>query len=462
MPNNNEIDDILNELKNKKQTNYSNNTTSDFEVKERKEVKEEIKSTDKIDINTQSNNFDLINDSFKSTNDIDDIFDDDYDDNENMKNKNPKTKKIIIAAIAVILIAAIAAAGFVIAKKNHKETEPETTTETITTTAAPVEKITNPLTGAEGFNKSAIGKRPVACVVENAKAARPQWGIDDSKNPPDIIVEAEVEGGETRMIWLYADYTALPNQIGPLRSARPPFIRFSQLFDCVFIHWGQSTSKGNYIGADSVFKSENVDHINQMAYSDKFNLFGRDSSRGVSSEHTGVLYGDKLKDAIEASGFRTEVQNSSFTSFKFNEKDTAVGETPCITLGLTFSKSTKTRDWTYNAEDKMYHSNDYMTDVSRKNILVLFDTTAYIVKENYKGSGNSETYCDYKLSGGTGKLASAGTVCDIKWSVENGVLVIKDTNGNDVSFNAGTTWIGWGSANNGGSVKTSQSDQENQ
>ena len=44
-------------------------------------------------------------------------------------------------------------------------------------------------------------------------------------------------------------------------------------------------------------------------------------------------------------------------------------------------------------------------------------------------------------------------VIDINWSVKNGVLVIKDTNGNDVKLNVGTTWIGYASSNNGGAVK---------
>ena len=32
---------------------------------------------------------------------------------------------------------------------------------------------------------------------------------------------------------MYADYTAVPSQIGPMRSARPPYIKFSELFDAI-------------------------------------------------------------------------------------------------------------------------------------------------------------------------------------------------------------------------------------
>ena len=373
-----------------------------------------------------------------------------------MPKKKGKNKKPLIIAIAVILVAAIAVAAVFAVKNKNKE--PETTTPQTTqeqTAQTPVVSKVNPLTGDSDFNEKAVGKRPIACVVENSVSARPQWGINDSKNPPDIIVEGEVEGGETRMLWMYADYTAVPSQIGPMRSARPPYIKFSELFDAIFLHWGQSQTKRgtNYIGANTIFRQDKVDHINQMTYGGKVALFGRDSSRGVSTEHTGVLYGAKIADAIKGEKFRTDANESKYTKFNFAKEETTVSDTECKTLGLTFSNRTATRDWTYNSSDKMYHCNDYKTDVARKNLLVLFDKTEYVSKANYKNSGSAEVYCNYKLAGGNGKLATDGTVIDITWSVDNGVLVIKDTDGKDVNFNVGTTWIGYASSNNGGSVK---------
>lgn len=372
-----------------------------------------------------------------------------------------KKKKIIILAVAAVLVVAIVAVIAVFASKGKTE-DVSTTTEkpsaAVSTTAAPV-TVTNPLTGEADYNESAVDVRPVACVVENSYYARPQWGIDSASNSPDIILEGEVEGGESRMLWFYADYTSLPDQIGPMRSARPPFIKFSEMFDAIFIHWGQSQSRGNYVGAKAIFQQDNVDHIDQMTTSGVTYLFGRDTSRsGYGTEHTGVLNGDKVAQAISDCGFRTEADSESYTKFSFNDKETAVGETACSTLAFTFSSRSQTREWSYNTEDKMYHTSDFSnsslgsSDVKRKNLLVLFDSTAYVVKENYKGSGSSETYCDYKLSGGSGKLASLGTVIDITWSVEDGMLSVKDEEGKAVKLNVGTTWIGWGSANNGGSA----------
>lgn len=457
MPEDNEVDKILNEIKQKEaeRTNKEGDTELTFseEAEPAEEMEEQTQEADEQDKpaeeeeSTSDEDFELVDNKLTAEDDAVDISDFSAEPDEN--NGKGKKKAAIIAVIILIVAAIVAAGVFVFIKNNEKE--PETTaapSTTAATTAAPV-VYNNPLTNEAGLSQSAIDKRPVAIVVENAAAARPQWGMDDENNAPDIIVEGEVEGGETRMLWMFADYSAVPEQVGPVRSARPPFIRFSQLFDSIFVHWGQSASKGNYVGADKVFKSENVDHINQMAFSDKVGLYGRDKSRKVSSEHTGVLYGANLPAAIEQEKFRTDIEKDSFSTFSFNDENTAVGTDACNTLSVAFSSRSQKKTWTYNAEDKLYHTDDYNNDVTRTNLLVLYDNTEYIVKDNYK-NGKSETYCDYKLAGGSGKLASMGTVTEITWSVENGILVIKDSTGKEVNLNTGKTWIGWASSNNGG------------
>ena len=349
----------------------------------------------------------------------------------------------------------------------------------------------NPLTGIELADQNAEGRRITAFVVENAPDARPQWGMDDKKYSPDIILQGEVEGGITRTLWLYADYKKLPDVIGPMRSARPPYIHFSELFDAIFIHWGLSHSKAadGYVGADKVFYQDKVDHINQMSYSDPVGLYGRDSSRAVSSEHTGIVHGDKVAAAIKDKGFRTTSKDC--TELKFNDKAKKAGSKACNDLTLQFSRvSYEPAVWTYNKEDKKYHTQDFQNSLSRDNLLVLFDQTEYITKTNYKGSGSGVTYCDYGLSGGKGSYLRRGTVEKIRWKVKEGKLVLIDKEAMDraakkaeekaksdssdessdssaeqasaeaktieLKLNPGKTWIGWASANNGGAIHLSE------
>jgi hypothetical protein len=310
--------------------------------------------------------------------------------------------------------------------------------------------------------------------------------MDDPEYSPDIILQGEVEAGITRTLWMYADYTKLPEIIGPMRSARPPYIKFSELFDAIFIHWGKSNSKGNYIGASTVFRRDKVDHIDEMTFDDQVGLYGRDQTRNTAIEHRGILYGDKVPAAIEQKEFRTEPKNKTKLNFSRAAWMTRVPNAESVDVDYSAKTSWESTVWTYNAEDEKYHTALFRNDLTRDNLLILFDETEYIDKNDYKGAGYTLTYCNYKLSGGKGKLISKGNAKDITWKVnKKGKLILTDVaatkaaearaaqaadsdSGSDsdnadssedkpVRINAhlypGKTWIGWVSSNNGGSVR---------
>lgn len=363
------------------------------------------------------------------------------------------------------------------------------------------EVVSNPLTGQttdEGFDENALNQRVVAFVVENSPDSRPQWGMDDPEYSPDIVLEGEVEAGITRTLWLYADYNKLPEIIGPMRSARPPYIRFSELFDSVFIHWGQSSSKGEYVGANTVFKKDKVDHINEMTYNDQVGLYDRDHTRSVSLEHRGILYGSKVPAALADKGFRAEPKE--YTELSFSALPWMTSFKPADTVRVNYSDraSWEKTFWTYNNEDKKYHTANFNNDFARDNLLILYDETAYVDKANYKGeAGHTVSYCDYMLGGGKGLLCSRGTVKDIEWRIEDKKLILIDVAATkaaeeraaqaaaeaeeegeeaeaaeseaaeetepievNASLFPGKTWIGWISSNKGGNVEITGSLDE--
>ena len=86
------------------------------------------------------------------------------------------------------------------------ETETETQAETEAVEMPVTPGSTNLLTGLPTLTDEAIGKRPVAVMVNNTKASFPQYGIAQA----DIIFEVPVEGGETRFMAMYGDYTQVP------------------------------------------------------------------------------------------------------------------------------------------------------------------------------------------------------------------------------------------------------------
>ena len=344
-------------------------------------------------------------------------------------------KKYLSIALCVIIVLALFGCS---KKEEPTTTAQQTTAATTTTTEAP--KDINPLTGETGFNKNAFEVRPVAIVVENLRPARPQWGIGSS----DIIVEGEVEGGISRMLWLYADYTAVPEKVGPIRSARPSYVKFAEFFDAIYVHWGGSHNKADYKGGYSVIKSHHIDNIDGMKGGA---LFGRDKTRSVSSEHRGIINGKKLPSTIEDKGFRTALDKEKTSVLYFNDSVIDAGSEKASKINAKFSSRTDTRKFTY--KDGKYHSNDWETDVAFQNVVVLMDETKYITTP-YKGS--STTYINYQYKGTSGYYASNGTKTEITWKVKDRKIYLMDLNGNPLKINPGKTYIGLASSNNGGSV----------
>ena len=387
---------------------------------------------------------------------------DEYDELPQEDKKKLSKKTIIIAAVAVLLVAAVGVGVFFALK--GRSTQPpqmkDPATEQIQNVSGVAVDNTpkNPLTGEGGYNDSAIGKRPVAVVVENeysTESVRPQWGLADA----DIVLEGESEYS-TRLLLFWADYTTVPSQVGPARSARPPFIKFSELFDAVFIHAGYSHSKGDYVGADAVFKNDNVDHVNLLQTSGDGTYFGRDRSRTSTVEHTGYLNGTNVAKMLEAYNINTSFTPENYTQLSFNDQIQDLSQTSAKSIdfrwtGVTSGRCPKTGKFTYDEESGVYTTTDFdsaygKSGVRWENLVFLLDNTTYVVKANYKGSGSGETYCNYSLSGGKGLIASNGTAVEISWGVSNGKLWFKDSNGNEVKLNPGKTYIGYGSQNHGG------------
>ena len=381
--------------------------------------------------------------------------------------KKSKTKKVLAVMLAIAIVLGLVGLG-IFAKKYYDKVQEEKAAEAARLEAERIaaeeearrkaeeeekrrieedRRTRNPFTGLK-MAESAIGQRPVCFMVENTYDARPQWGMDDSNYSPDIILEGEVEYGITRTMWIYADFNALPEMIGPMRSARPPYVLFSELFDAIYIHWGQSDSAGAYIGASEIIARDGVNNINQLSYWGKTKLYDRNYERNVALEHTGIVYGKNVPAAIEEYGYRTEADLDRLTKFEFTDEATPLSNDTCNEITVTISNRSWTKNWKYNSADGMYHTDDFLNNLTRKNILVLYDSTEYITKPYA-----SFSYCNYLFTGGEGKYASQGTIMDINWGVEKGKLVIRDLDGNVVNFNRGKTWIGWISSNYGGSIE---------
>ncbi len=79
-----------------------------------------------------------------------------------------------------------------------------------------------------------LNYRPLTVMFDNLFKARPQKGLKDA----DIVYEALVEGLITRYMAVFHSIT--PEEIGPVRSARPYFVRLALENDGYYSHIGGS------------------------------------------------------------------------------------------------------------------------------------------------------------------------------------------------------------------------------
>lgn len=185
-----------------------------------------------------------------------------------MKNKFIRTVAALCVAVMVLMCLCSCS-------KSGNEVD-ETTTQ-VETTKKVVLTDYNRLTGLDDLSDAAKGKRPVAVMVNNIKASLPQYGISKA----DLMFEVLVEGGITRMMAVYGDYTKVPN-VCSVRSCRYYFPIFAYGLDAVYICYGSNPTLGT-----PTLKRLGIDYFNGAENNDEV-IFGRDPNRvgKYKREHT--------------------------------------------------------------------------------------------------------------------------------------------------------------------------------
>lgn len=345
--------------------------------------------------------------------------------------------------LSILLCVSMAAILF---SSCNKEEEPAAKSVETTKASTVASTNVNPFTGVAGLSEASIGKRPVAIMVENSPDARPQWGLCT----PDIVVEGLVEGGITRMMWVYADVSAV-KKIGPTRSARHDYVELAEGLDAIYVHFGGS----NY--AYDTLKTDKVNDIDGMYDS---SAFARDKSRNVSSEHTAYTTGSNIITMIGKKGYRTDINDSAKSPFSFSTDKRALTGGTCNSVAVAFSNSYK-HTFKYNSSDGLYYNymnSSEMKDADGKtmsvsNVVILY-TNVSPVPSSTKG------HVDWDLSSGKGVYVSNGTYENITWSKGSSsnatsALKLKDASGNELKLNTGNMWLGFVPASNSGSTAIS-------
>lgn len=293
----------------------------------------------------------------------------------------------------------------------------------------------NPLTGLE-CDSDITDRRPLAIMLNNIYQALPQVGISKA----DVLFECLAEGGITRLMGVFADYEEL-GVVGSVRSSRPYYIDFAQMFDAIYCHAGGSED------AYGEMSSRGIDHIDGVR-GDPLGVYYRDETRmqTMSYEHTLMTTAEGLLKTVEYYDFRTELRDGFELPWELCEYNSSVdvGNESATHINIPVS-AYQTVDYYFDTETKSYLRYQYNGEkhidgetgeqLSFENVIILFcDTWAY------------DDYGRLKVTttgSGTGYIASMGKYSEITWSRDSreGNLTLTDSNGDTLCINRGKTFI---------------------
>ncbi len=273
-------------------------------------------------------------------------------------------------------------------------------------------------------------KRPYAYQFNNFKTVKNQWGISQA----DIVYEALVEGGITRLLGIGENYQG--DRIGSTRSSRHYFVSIADEYDAIYIHYGKTKYATTKI---KKLKIDNLDGETGIGST----VFYRDNS--MKAPHNAFSSLDRILKGIEKKGYRTEHEEGYEPHYRFYEEDTDLtGGTPAAKVDVYFS-SYNTPYFEYNSSDKLYYRYQFGgahldantgKQLTFKNIIIQFVKEWDIDKNDYQTM-------DLEDASGSGYYISNGTMVPITWKKKEATRFMRyyDADGKELTINPGKTYV---------------------
>ena len=272
-------------------------------------------------------------------------------------------------------------------------------------------------------------KRPYAIQFNNFKTVRNQWGISEA----DIVYEALVEGGITRLLGIGENYKS--DKIGSVRSSRHYFVSFADEYDSIYIHYGKTKYAVSKLKELAI---NNIDGETGIGTT----VFYRDKS--ISAPNNAFTSASRILEGINIKKYETAHIEDFEPHFSFYDEDTELSlGTKCKKVSIKYPYNKPYL--TYNAEDKLYYRyqfNEIHKDsntgkqLSFKNIIVQFVNEWDIDRNDYQTMSLEDAE-------GTGFYISNGQAVPIKWEKNEKQKWMRyfDMTGQELKINQGKTYI---------------------
>lgn len=331
----------------------------------------------------------------------------------------PGKKEWLAAAVVVVLIGGGSGAW---ALTHHKaKVVPKPKTVVVQAVAPAPVTVPSALTGL--LVNPNLNQGPVTAVmIENSIDARPQSGLSQA----GVVFEAIAEGGITRFLALFQD--TAPDNVGPIRSARPYYLQWALGFDAGYAHVGGSPE------AITDIKDWGVRDLDQFYNSASYH---RVSSRvAPHNVYTAIA----TLNQLEASKGYT---SSAFTSFP--RKAEAPAKLPtAANINLNFSGPLYNVLYQYDVTTNSYFRSeggaphiDANTSTQLKPKVVI----ALVIPYSLGADGQHSVY--NTIGSGSVYVFQDGIVATGQWakSSNSSQFIFTDANGAIIKLNPGQTWL---------------------
>jgi len=275
--------------------------------------------------------------------------------------------------------------------------------------------------------REAIAHRPVAVMIENSPAARPQSGVSQAC----VVYEAITEGGITRFLAIFLHNA--PEVIGPVRSARPHFINLAQEYNPVYVHCGES-----YEALQILAYNSPVDDLDQLKFGKPF---WRSHQR--PAPHNLYTSQKRLMEFIEK-----------------HQWDRSISDLPTFSHGGQFTGGTPAQEVTINFNGAVHYRLRFVYDQQAGGYLRYMDGKLHVDKETGKPivakniviqrvsavefpNSEKHTFDVSVIGSGDGYFVSQGKQTPLLWSKygASSITNYTDADRQPLPFQPGQTWI---------------------
>gem|GEM_PF-1051420 len=318
----------------------------------------------------------------------------------------------------------------------------ETTTNRVSSNSfVPHGQFVNPLTGMPTVN-DVSRNRPVAISVSNQRGALPT-NATNGISQADIIYEMLVEGGITRFVALYQDFSNV-GVVGSIRSARHYIVEIAEAYDALFLHAGGSPLAFEEIENREITSFDEVRGIRNQVFTRDVN---RIPGHTVLQYHGAITSGARFMQWLPSYDVRTTHHNNFSQALRFTNNPIPNGAR-AHEVGIEFS-AVKDSLFIYEESQNLYYMaqfDSFFTDannnapVTFSNILILEVPVTDLVGHG-EGAGRQDMNT---VGSGRGYLISGGSYVRINWfrADKTAQFVYTLENGSVVDFGHGKTYIG--------------------